>query len=61
MDRDGTLLDSLLSKTRDRAALKKFLQPAKEVTGGTPERVTTDGHTRGGERGRWGKISMAWR
>jgi len=44
MDRDGNLVDSRLSKTRDMAAAKKFFQQAKEVTGCTPERVTTDGH-----------------
>jgi transposase-like protein len=44
IDRDGNLLDSMLSKTRDMAAAQKFFQQAKEVTGGTPERVTTDGH-----------------
>lgn len=44
MDRDGNLVNSMLSKTRDIAAAKQFFQQAKEVTGCTPQRVTTDGH-----------------
>ena len=34
----------MLSKTRDMAAAKQFFQQAKEVTGCTPQRVTTNGH-----------------
>jgi transposase-like protein len=44
IDRDGNLVDSLLSKKRDMDAAKQFFQQAKEVTGCTPQRVTTDGH-----------------
>src|SRR5439155_26877342 len=44
IDREGNLVDSLLSKNRDTAAAKKFFQQAKEVTGCSPQRVTTDGH-----------------
>jgi transposase-like protein len=44
IDRDGTLVDSMLSKRRDMVAAKRFFKQAKDVTGCTPERVTTDGH-----------------
>jgi putative transposase len=44
MDRDGNLVDSMLSKRRDMVAAKRFFKQAKEVTGHAPERVTTDGH-----------------
>jgi len=45
IDRDGTLVDVYLSKTRDMAAAKAFLRSAKSVTQVEPEQVTTDGHT----------------
>ena len=45
IDRDGNLIDSMLSKTRDMAAAKQFFKGAKEVTGCKAERVTTDKHT----------------
>jgi putative transposase len=44
IDRDGNLVDSMLSEHRDMDSAKRFLKQAKEVTGCTPERVTTDGH-----------------
>ena len=44
IDRDGNLVDSMLSKNRDMAAAKRFFAQAKDVTGCTPQRVTTDGH-----------------
>jgi putative transposase len=44
IDRDGNLVDSLLSKHRGMEAAKRFFKGAKEVTGCVPERVTTDGH-----------------
>lgn len=44
IDRDGNLVDSMLSEHRDMAAAKRFFKGAKEVTGCRPERVTTDGH-----------------
>jgi transposase-like protein len=44
MDRDGNLVDAMLSEKRDRAAAQPFFQQAKEVTGCRPERGTTDGH-----------------
>ena len=42
VDRDGNLIDSMLSETRDMAAAKRFFKQAKEVTGCKPERMTTD-------------------
>lgn len=44
IDRDGNLVDSMLSEHRNMEAAKRFFKQAKEVTGCTPERVTTDGH-----------------
>jgi transposase-like protein len=44
IDRDGNLVDSMLSEHRDMEAAKRFFKQAKEVTGCVPERVTTDGH-----------------
>jgi transposase-like protein len=42
--RDGNLVDSMLSETRDLEAAKRFFAHAQKVVGQTPERVTTDGH-----------------
>jgi putative transposase len=44
IDRDGNLVDSMLSEKRDIASAKKFFTQAKEVVGHKPVRVTTDGH-----------------
>jgi transposase-like protein len=44
IDRSGTLVDVMLSETRDMAAAKAFFRSAKAVTGVIPARVTTDGH-----------------
>jgi transposase-like protein len=44
IDRDGSLVDVMLSEHRDLAAAKAFFQSATAVTGVTPARVTTDGH-----------------
>src|SRR6266508_2478252 len=44
IDRDGNLVDSMLSEKRDMAYAKKFFTQAKEVVGHKPVRVTTDGH-----------------
>lgn len=44
IDRDGNLVDVRLSKNRDFAAAEAFFQSAVNVTGITPDRVTTDGH-----------------
>lgn len=43
MDRDGKLVNYMLSQTRDMAAAKQFFQQARTVTGCRPDRVTTDG------------------
>ncbi|WP_043837900.1 IS6 family transposase [Muricoccus aerilatus] len=44
IDRNGDLVDTVLSEHRDMAAAKAFFRSAKSVMGMTPERVTTDGH-----------------
>ena len=44
IDRDGDLVDTMLSERRDMAAARAFFRSAKAATGVTPERVTTDGH-----------------
>jgi transposase-like protein len=44
IDRDGALVDVMLSEHRDLAAAKAFFRSAKTLTGATPLRVTTDGH-----------------
>jgi putative transposase len=44
IDRDGALVDVMLSEHRDLAAARAFFRSAKAATGVTPDRVTTDGH-----------------
>jgi putative transposase len=44
IDRNGDLIDTMLSEHRDMAAAKAFFRSAKSATGMTPDRVTTDGH-----------------
>jgi putative transposase len=44
IDRDGALVDVMLSEHRDLAAARAFFRSAKMVTGVAPDRVTTDGH-----------------
>src|SRR5437588_12469333 len=44
IDRDGNLVDSMLSEKRNMEAAKRFFQQAVDVVGHAPERVTTDGH-----------------
>src|SRR5215213_2252629 len=44
IDRDGNLVDTMLSERRDMAAARAFFRSARAATGATPERVTTDGH-----------------
>jgi transposase-like protein len=44
IDRDGNLVDSMLSKTRDLDAAKRFFKGAREITGCTPTRVTSEKH-----------------
>ena len=44
IDREGNLIDSRLSETRDLEAAKQFFAQALAVIGKPPQRVTTDGH-----------------
>ncbi|GAC1661379.1 MAG: IS6 family transposase [Ktedonobacteraceae bacterium] len=44
IDRNGNLVDSMLSEKRDMDAAKRFFTQALDVAGHAPERVTTDGH-----------------
>jgi putative transposase len=44
IDRDGNLIDAMLSEHRDMAAAKAFFRSAKATMGYRPDRVTTDGH-----------------
>src|SRR3954463_9806027 len=44
IDRDGQLIDSMLSAKRDMAAAQRFFRSAQTVAGRRPEQVTTDGH-----------------
>jgi putative transposase len=44
IDRDGNLVDVMLSGHRDMAAAQALFRSARAATGITPDRVTTDGH-----------------
>jgi putative transposase len=44
IDRDGSLIDAMLSEHRDIAAAKAFFRSAEATPGFRPHRVTTDGH-----------------
>ena len=44
IDRDGNLIDTMLSVTRDMRAAQRFFRSARSVAGFVPDRVTTDGH-----------------
>jgi transposase-like protein len=44
IDREGNLVDSLLSEHRDMDAAKRFFRAAVDVAERAPERVTTAGH-----------------
>ncbi|WP_158600766.1 DDE-type integrase/transposase/recombinase [Teichococcus wenyumeiae] len=44
MDRNGDLVDTMLSEHRDMAAAEVFFRPAKSASGMTPDRATTDEH-----------------
>ena len=44
IDRNGDLIDTMLSEHRDMATAQAFFRSAKSATGMTPDRVTTDGH-----------------
>ena len=43
-DRDGNLIDTMLSATRDMKAARRFFRSARSVVGFVPDRVTTDEH-----------------
>jgi putative transposase len=44
IDREGNLVEALLSETRDMAAARRFFAQALDIAGRPPEQVTTDGH-----------------
>ena len=44
IDRDGNLIDTMLSATRDMKAARRFFRSARLVAGFVPDRATTDGH-----------------
>jgi transposase-like protein len=44
IDRNGALVDTMLSEHRDMAAAQAFFRSAKAATGQVPDQVTTDGH-----------------
>jgi putative transposase len=44
IDRNGNLVDSMLSQKRDMDAAQRFFQQALETVGHAPSQVTTDGH-----------------
>jgi transposase-like protein len=44
IDRDGNLIDAMLSEHRAMTAPKDFFRSAKATMGFLPDRVTTDGH-----------------
>jgi putative transposase len=44
IDRNGGLIDTMLSAHRDMAGAKAFFRSARSATGMMPDRVTTDGH-----------------
>ena len=44
IDKQGQLIDSMLSQKRDMAAAQRFFRSAQTVAGRRPEQVTTDGH-----------------
>jgi len=44
IDRDGNLIDAMLSEHRDMKAAKAFFRTARATVGVRPDRVTTDGH-----------------
>ena len=44
IDRDGDLLDSMLSEHRDRETARRFLRQLLDAQGSKPQRLTTDKH-----------------
>ena len=53
IDRDGNLLDSMLSEQRDRAAARRFLRRLVDIAMRKPLRLTTDQHPAYGKAVRW--------
>jgi putative transposase len=45
IDRDGNLIDTMLSASRDMRAAQRFFRSARSVAGFVPDQVTTDGHS----------------
>ena len=44
IDREGNLVDSMLSATRDMDAAQRFFRGAQSMINKAPKKVTTDGH-----------------
>ena len=44
IDREGNLVDALLSERRDMDAAQRFFRQARALAGDAPAQVTTDGH-----------------
>ena len=44
IDRDGNLIDAMLSENRDMKTAKAFFRSARATVEFRPNRVTTDGH-----------------
>ena len=44
IDREGNLVDSMLSATRDMSAAQRFFRSSLSVINQPPKQVTTDGH-----------------
>src|SRR3954468_8817967 len=44
IDREGNLVEALLSEQRDMAAARRFFARALDIVGHAPAQVTTDGH-----------------
>ena len=44
IDREGNLVDSMLSATRDMNAAQRFFRSARSMVNSAPKQVTTDGH-----------------
>ena len=44
IDRDGNLIDAMLSEHRDIKAAEAFFRSARATMGFRPDRMTTDGH-----------------
>jgi transposase-like protein len=53
IDRDGNLLETMLSEKRDRSSARLFLRRLADVTTHKPLRLTTDQHPAYGKAIRW--------